>query len=191
MAFLRRGRRQGAAAPADDAILAIAIAEPTLTATHQMFSTGKVGLTFKPDDNAFFSDLENEIRQLLASGERSAGTRYNLVTDEYGYRWIILADDQFEDLAMAVYTVGQSFNEHGCRDRLLAAVFPFTCEGKEVQWIYTYKRGTFYPFIPIPGAQRRDNEAEMSLSAKVAEHLPMEKRLEQWYALWGVPFDAV
>lgn len=191
MALFRKGKRQGDTAPADDAILAIAIAEPTLTATHQMFTTGKVGLTFKPDDNAFFSDLESEIRQLLDSGERSAGTRYNLVTDEYGYRWIILADDQFEDLAMAVYIVGQSFSEHGCRDQLLAAVFPFTYEGKEVQWIYTYKRGTFYPFVPIPGTKRRDNETEIGLSEVVAEHLPIEKKLEQWYALWGVPFDAV
>ena len=188
MALFRRGK---GAAKADDAILAIAVAEPTSSSTHQMFTTGKVGLTFKPNDSEFFSDLENEMRQLLAAGEQMTGTRYNIVTDEYGYRWIIMADEQFEDLSMAVYAVGQSFNEHGCRDQLLAAVFPFTHEGKTVEWIYTYKRGTFYPFVPGPDGQHRDNETEIGLSERVAKLLPMEKQLAQWYALWGVPFDAV
>jgi hypothetical protein len=188
VALFRRGK---GAAKTDDAILAIAVAEPSLSSTHQMFTTGKVGLTFKPNDSEFFSDLENEMRQLLAAGEQMTGTRYSIVTDEYGYRWIIMADDQFEDLVMAVYAVGQSFNEHGCRDQLLAAVFPFTFEGKEVEWIYTYKRGTFYPFVPAPDGQHRDNDTEIGLSEKVAKLLPIEKQLAQWYALWGVPFDAV
>ena len=122
---------------ADDALLAIAVAEPTFSAAHQMFTTGKVGLTYKPNDSEFFSDLENEMRKLLAAGEKMTGTRYNIVSDEYGYRWIMMADDQFEDLAMAVYAVGQSFKEHGCHDQLLAAVFPFTYEGNTVEWIYT------------------------------------------------------
>jgi hypothetical protein len=188
VALFRRGK---GAAKTDDAILAIAVAEPLLSSTHQMFTTGKVGLTFKPNDSEFFSDLENEMRQLLAAGEQMTGTRYSIVTDAYGYRWIIMADDQFEDLVMAVYAVGQSFNEHGCRDQLLAAVFPFTFEGKEVEWIYTYKRGTFYPFVPAPDGQHRDNDTEIGLSEKVAKLLPIEKQLAQWYALWGVPFDAV
>lgn len=188
MALFGKGK---GAAKADDAILAIAVAEPTLSSTHQMFTTGKVGLTFKPNDSEFFSDLETEMRELLAAGEQMTGTRYNIVTDEYGYRWIIMADDQFEDLAMAVYAVGQSFNEHGCRDQLLAAVFPFTHEGKSVEWIYTYKRGTFYPFVPSPDGQHRDNNVELDLSGRVKKLLPMEKQLAHWYALWGVPFDAV
>ncbi len=176
---------------ADDAILAIAVAEPTLSGSLQMFSTGKAGLTYKPGDGAAFDDLEQELRGLLHSGEQNTGTRFAVETDEYGYRWVLLADEQFEDLAMGLYVVSQSFAERGGRDLLLAAVFPFTFEGHEVHWIFTHKRGTFYPFAPVPETQRRDNELEMELARKVAEHLPVEKRLEQWFALWGAPFDAV
>ena len=67
MALFRKGK---GAAKSDDAILAIAVAEPSLSSTHQMFTTGKVGLTFKPDDSEFFSELENEMRYLLAAAER-------------------------------------------------------------------------------------------------------------------------
>ena len=176
---------------ADDALLTIAVAEPTFSTAHQMFTTGKVGLTYKSNESEFFSELENEMRKLLAVGEKMTGTRYNIVSDEYGYRWIMMADDQFEDLAMAVYAVGQSFNEHGCHDQLLAAVFPFTFEGNTVEWIYTYKHSRFYPFVPRPDGKHRDNNMEIDLSDKIGKLLPMEKKLTQWYALWGVPFDAV
>lgn len=178
-------------AAADDAILAITVAEPTLSTTLQMFTTGKAGLTYKPGTGEAFDQLEQEVRSLLHSGQQTTGTRYAVETDEYGYRWVLLADEQFEDLAMGLYVVSQSFAERGGRDLLLAAVFPFTFEGDEVQWIFTHKRGTFYPFAPVPDTQRRNNELEIELAHKVAEHLPVEKRLEQWFALWGAPFHAL
>ena len=56
MALFGMGRRT---TNADDAVLAIAVAEPTFSAAHQMVTTGKVGLTYKPNDSEFFSDLEN------------------------------------------------------------------------------------------------------------------------------------
>ena len=184
------GKGKGGAS-ADDAILAIAVAEPSMSTALQIFPTGKAGLTYKPVDGEAFQELEHEVRGLLHSGQQNTGTRYTLETDEYGYRWVLLGDEQFEDLAMGLYVVGQSFSERRARDLLLAAVFPFTYQGQEVHWIFTFKRGTFYPFAPIPETQRRNNELEMELAAKVAEHLPVEKRLDQWYALWGAPFHAI
>ena len=62
---------------------------------------------------------------------------------------------------------------------------------QEVQWIFSYRRGTFYPFVAVPGTQRRDNALEMSISAKIEDELPMEKDLERWYALWGAPFESL
>lgn len=184
------GKGKSGQASGDDAILAIAVAEPALS-TMQLYSSGRAGLTYKPATGEAFEELEEEVRGLLHSGQQATGTRYTLETDEYGYRWVLVGDDQFEDMAMGLYVVGQSFIERGGKDLLLAAVFPFTYQGQEVHWIFTYKRGTFYPFAPVPETQRRNNELEIDLAAKVAEHLPVEKRLEQWYALWGAPFEAI
>ena len=36
----------------------------------------------------------------------------------------------------------------GYGDRLLCAVFAFEENGKPIYWIYNYKRGSFYPFVP-------------------------------------------
>jgi hypothetical protein len=71
---------------------------------------------------------------------------------------------------------------------LPAAVFALKFVGKRVYWVYNIKRGYFYPFVPA-GEQQRDNAAEMRLGAVMEEEgIPVERSLERWYALWGIPF---
>ena len=73
-------------------------------------------------------------------------------------------------------------------DRLIAAVFGLKYEGKKAYWIYYIKRGSFYPLV-LSGDQERDNAAESRLGAVMEEHkIPVERDLERWYALWGIPF---
>ena len=156
-----------------------------------MTSTGKAGLCFRPMSSSFFAELEREIQGLLAVGERTAKTLYKVVDDGLGFRWIILQDEDFEDLVTSAYLSSQTFAEHGFEKQLLAAVFPFQYQGQEVQWIFAYRRRAFYPFVPMAGTQRRDNALEMSISAKLEDELPMEQDLGRWYALWGAPFSAI
>ena len=41
----------------------------------------------------------------------------------------------------------------------------------------------------LTAPQSRDNAAEMRLSAVMEEEkIPVERSLENWYALWGIPF---
>ena len=183
--------RKKAQEPKVASMFALATAQVTLATRHQMTPTGKAGVCFRPMSSSFFADLEREVQGILAVGERTSATRYRVVDDGYGFRWIILQDDQFEDLVTAAYLAAQTFTEHGFQDRLLAAVFPFQHQRLEVQWIFNYKRGTFYPFVPMPGTQHRDNSLELSISAKIEDELPLEKNLERWYALWGAPFGAL
>jgi hypothetical protein len=152
---------------------------------------GKAGICFNPMDSSYFNELESEIKGLLSIGEKSAGTRYRVLDDDYGFRWIILQDDEFEDLVTAAFLTAQSFTDHGFAGRLMAADFPFTYEQDRIHWIFNYKRGTFYPFVPILGRQQRNNALELSLSAKIKEELPIESKLERWYGIWGAPFDAL
>ena len=185
------GRKRVSQEASANAIFAVATAQVSLEIQHRMVPTGKAGVCFRPIDSSFFTDLEREVQAYLTVGAKSSGTRYNVKDDGYGSRWVILQDEQFEDLVTGAYMVTQAFGDHGFQKRLLAAVFPFRQEGQEVQWIYSCQRGTFYPFVPLPGTQRRDNSLELSLSGKVATELPMEKDLGRWYPLWDAPFDAL
>ena len=52
--------------------------------------------------------------------------------------------------------------------------------------VYLYKRGTFYPFAPLPG-QRRDNALELQLRGVIGVDLKIEKDLTRWFPVWGAP----
>ena len=148
----------------------------------------KAGLVFNPVESSFFENLESEIRDLLRISERATGTRYEIVDDGHGTRWVVLDDREFEDLVTTIHLVGETITEQGFGDRLLAAVFALDYEGKNAYWIYNLKRGSFYPFV-LSRESQRDNATEMRLGALMeAENIPVEPRLEHWYALWGIPF---
>jgi hypothetical protein len=107
--------------------------------------------------------------------------------DSYGYRWVVLEDQDFEDLVTTIHMVAGMVAEHGFSDRLLAAAFKFRSNDRDVYWVYNFRRGTFYPFVPLPGRQARENQEEIRLSALLERDLKIEKNLDQWYPLWDLP----
>ena len=167
---------------------AIITAAVSLAGRTDLRLTEKAGLVFNPVESRFFENLDSELRDLLRISGRATGTRYEVKDDGHGTRWVLLDDRDFEDLASIIHIVGETFTEHGYGDRLLAAVFGFDYEGKKAYWVYNIKRGRFYPFV-LSGESQRDNAAEMRLGALMEEEkIPVERSLEQWYALWGIPF---
>ena len=66
---------------------------------------------------------------------------------------MVLADADFEDLVVGVNVVSQALQDGGYGERILCAVFAFRDQqDKPVYWIYNYKRGAYYPFVPAGGA---------------------------------------
>jgi len=55
-----------------------------------------------------------------------------------------------------------------------------------VYFLYNYKRGTFYPFVPA-GGKSRDNERELRLKAQLSHEMPFEAELERWFPALGHP----
>lgn len=54
--------------------------------------------------------------------------------------------------------------------------------------VYLYKRGTFYPFAPLPDTtEHRDNPLELRVRAALANDLRIEQDLNRWFPLWGAP----
>ena len=104
-----------------------------------------------------------------------------------------------EDLAVGINAVSGSIETAGHGERLLCAVFAFVDANKRrIYFIYNYKRGFWYPFVPDAdpahpgaggeaGAQQRSTERELQIKAQMASELPMEPELERWFPLWGIP----
>ena len=174
--------------PDRDKFFSIITAEVALSGRMDLRSTHKAGIVFNPVESSFFENLDSEIRSLLEVSETATGTQFKVVDDTFGTRWASLEDRDFEDLVSTIHLISETVIEHGFAERLLAAVFGVQYEGRNAYWIYNYKRGRFYPMV-ITAPQTRDNNAEMRLSAVMEqEKIPVERSLENWYSLWGIPF---
>ena len=166
----------------------ISTASVSLSGRTDLRTSSKAGIVFNPVDSRFFEELDSELKELLSISGRTTGTRYDIKDDGYGTRWVVLEDHDFEDLVSTIHLIGETITEHGFGDRLIAAVFGFEYERKEVYWVYNIKRGKFYPLV-LAGDKKRDNVLEMRLGTLMEEEkMPVEGSLEQWYALWGIPF---
>ena len=84
-------------------------------------------------------------------------------------------------------TVAQGLEEQGFGAQLLAAVFKFEGGKHPVYWIYGYKRGAFWPFVPTGEGQERDNAEELELKAKLEPELPVEQDLSRWFGVFDAP----
>ena len=166
----------------------IVTAAVSLSGRTDLRPSERAGIVFNPVESQFFEELDTELRDLLHISSSATGTRYEIEDDGYGTRWVVLDDRDFEDLVSTIHLVAETIGEHGFGDRLLAAVFGFHYNRMKAYWVYNMKRGRFYPLV-LSGEKERDNAAEMRLGALMEEEkIPVERSLEQWYALWGIPF---
>jgi hypothetical protein len=182
-----RGKRE-LKQPAPDRLFAMTTAFVKMEMELSLKSSGKAAIVFQPLATADFDTIVKEMEEVVRGTGSDAGTTVDRQDDEYGYRWMILVDPDFDDLVVGVNAVSSAIQGGGYGDRILAAVFAFRDEqDRPLYWIYNYKRGSFYPFVPAGGSQQRDNERELRLKAQIGADLPVEPELERWFPLWGIP----
>lgn len=173
--------------PKGERLFALATAQVTLQAALGLRPAGRAALCFRPVASGRFATAEDAAAALARISAAATGTRVETRDDAHGYRWLLFSDPDLEDLVANVHAASQALIEAGFGEQLLAAVFPFVDErGPTVYWIYSYRRGTFYPFVPL-GARQRDTARELRLQATMRRELPLEAELERWYALWDPP----
>jgi hypothetical protein len=206
--------------PAPDRLFAITTAYVTLESEHQIDPAGTAAIVFQALATSEFEATLAEMEQVVTATGGVSGTTVSMQDDSYGYRWMILRSPQgspsVEDLAVGINAVSSSIESAGHGERLLCAVFAFTERAERpgagrVYFIYNYKRGYWYPFVPADGSdgsdgswgagggdtsegtggaqdsQQRSNERELQIKAQIASELPIEPELERWFPLWGIP----
>jgi hypothetical protein len=175
--------------PARERLFAISRARITLQDELELKRAGSAGVCFKPLSAGEFVRAENELQQLLDAVANESGSKVERHADEFGFEWLIVRDQDFEDLVTTVHLIGSELQSRGFGPQLLAAVFPFegSFKEKKVYWIYGYKQGTFWPFVPTGENQERDNAEELELKAKLEKELPIEQDLTRWFGVFDAP----
>ena len=172
--------------PAPDRLFAMTTAQITLETGLDIKHRGAAGIVFQPIANADFKQLVKDAEELVHGTAADTDTQVETHDDEFGYRWIVLRDPDFEDLVVSLNTVSTELQGGGYGDRLLACVFAFEEDGKPLYFIYNFKRGAFYPFVPS-GDKQRNSERELRLKAQLSTELPFEEDLTRWFPLWEIP----
>ena len=152
-------------------------------------SAGAGGVVFKPLSAGEFVRAENDLQQVLDGVAGEYGSRLERKSDDFGYEWIVVHDADLEDQVTTVHAVAQGLQEGGFGEQLLAGAFKFEPkfgDGGPVYWIYGFKRGAFWPFVP-KGKKERDNAEELELKAKLEKELPIEQDLSRWFGLFNAP----
>jgi hypothetical protein len=181
--------------PAPDKLFAISTAYITLQSEHQINPGGSAAIVFQKLENSEFEATIREMEEVVGATGGETGTQVKSQDDQYGYRWMVLHNPagapSVEDLAVGINAVSSSIEMGGHGERLLCAVFAFVDEQKrKLYFIYNYKRGLWYPFVPDSNParpQERSTERELQLKAQMGNELPMEPELERWFPLWGIP----
>src|SRR4051795_12918769 len=172
--------------PAQDRLFALSTARVTLDAELGLQTAGAGGIVFKPLSAGEFVRAENDLQQVLDAVAGESGSRLERKSDDFGYEWIVVRDADLEDQVTTVHAVAQGLQEAGFGEQLLAGAFKFRGGKHPVYWIYGFKRGAFWPFVPT-GEKERDNAEELELKAKLEKELPIEPDLSRWFGLFDAP----
>jgi len=181
-----RAESDAASAADPEDLFGMSTAYLTMEADLGFASVGEAALCFSSVDSTDFADTVDAVESILDAGGEETGTEFRRYEDDHGYRWVVLADDDPEDLVTSVHFAADEFVERGYGSRLLAAAFGFEDErdaGERAYWIYSFRRGAYYPFAPENTGERNER-IEFKLESVLDGELGLEPDKEYWYPLW-------
>ncbi|HEX9035156.1 MAG TPA: hypothetical protein VF834_25220 [Streptosporangiaceae bacterium] len=170
-----------------DALFALPSAAITLQAATDFTPTGVGSVCFRAAEGKAFSDIEKDVRDLLAMGESTAPVQ--VTSDSYGFTWLVCthAADDIEGLVTDLHAVNSTLEGGGFGPQLLCTILGFRdSSARRLGLVYLYKRGTFYPFSP-QARERRDNATELQVRGVLGDDLKIEPDLGRWFPVWGAP----
>ena len=173
-----------------DQLFGLPSAAITLEAATGFRPTGIGSVCFAPAEGAAFAEVQQDIRALLDADTSRGGIPVEITPrDAYGYSWITArhTPDEFPALVNDLHAVNSGLESQGWGPQLLCSLANFTDErGRALALVYLFKRGTFYPFCPLPG-EKRDNPLEIQTKAMLGNDLRIEQDLTRWFPVWGAP----
>ena len=173
-----------------DAINSLSSAYVTLETKLNLTSTGRTAVCIKRAIAQEFNEMKQEIEKFLEASKADFDLSFRAVVDPYDYLWIVILSKTIEDNVAVITAIGDTIDQKGFPDRLLASVFEFN-NGTLIEYlIYNYKIDKFYPFVPINEQQKQRNHSEelKIMSALIDEKkLPFEKDMSRWYPIWNIP----
>jgi hypothetical protein len=178
--------------PKLDDLFALPSAAIQLEAATGFTPTGSGSVCFRGVEGKTFADIQRDVKDLLdMDAGKPGGLPVEVTKDDYGFTWLVSnhMSDEMDGLVTDLHAVNSALVDNGFGPQLLCTLIAFRDENhRGLALVYLYKRGTFYPFAPVPGrASQRDNALELQVKGVLSEDLKIEQDLTRWFAVWGAP----
>ncbi|MEV8395448.1 MULTISPECIES: hypothetical protein [unclassified Streptomyces] len=174
-----------------DQLFALPSAALTLQAGAGYTPTGLGSVCFAGVEGGGFARIRQDVRELLDADTGQDSRPVEFSQDSYGYTWLLArrAPDDTATLVNDLHAVNTLLQDGGFGPQLLCSLLGFQdAEQRPLALVYLYKRGSFYPFAPLPGsAEKRDNQRELQVRAVLGSDLRIEPDLARWFPVWGAP----
>ncbi|WP_066952683.1 PspA-associated protein PspAB [Streptomyces lushanensis] len=174
-----------------DQLFALPSAALTLQAGAGFVPTGLGSVCFAGVEGGGFARIRQDVRELLDADAGRAGHPVEFSHDSYGYTWLLARQPPDDTAALVndLHAVNTLLEDGGFGPQLLCSLMSFQdAEQRPLGLVYLYKRGTFYPFAPLPGlGEKRDNQRELQVRALLGDDLRIEPDLARWFPVWGAP----
>ncbi|MGC0417124.1 PspA-associated protein PspAB [Embleya sp. AB8] len=166
-----------------DQLFGLPSAAVTLRLAAGFRPTGTGSVCFAAVEGGAFEQVLRDLDELLAGLTTSR--------DDYGYTWLLArrTPDDLTSLVTDLHAINTALEGNGFGPQLLCSLAAFEhADGRRLALVYLYKRGTFYPFAPVPGTrEKRDTTLELQVKAATADDLRLESDLSRWFPVWGAP----
>ncbi|MEU8919364.1 hypothetical protein AB0D10_00300 [Kitasatospora sp. NPDC048545] len=173
-----------------DQLFGVPSAALTLEAATGFLPTGLGSVCFAAVEGAAFVQVEQQVRALL-DADTERGVPVEASKDDYGYSWLLArhSPGELPELVNDLHAVNSELEANGFGPQLLCSLVGFRdAQGQSLALVYLYKRGTFYPFAPMPGGgEKRNSPLELQVNAMLGNDLRLEKDLSRWFPVWGAP----
>ncbi|WP_030233663.1 PspA-associated protein PspAB [Streptomyces sp. NRRL S-350] len=174
-----------------DQLFGVPSAALTLEAGAGFRPTGLGSVCFAAVEGAAFVQVEQQVRALLDADTERGGVPVEASKDDYGYSWLLArhTPEELPELVNDLHAVNSELEANGFGPQLLCSLVGFrNGEGQSLALVYLFKRGTFYPFAPVPGGgEKRNSPLELQVNAMLGNDLRLEKDLGRWFPVWGAP----
>src|SRR5437588_12076865 len=88
-------------------------------------SRGKAAIVFQPLATADFESIVRDMEEVVRATASDSGTTVASDDDSYGFRWLILGGQDFDQLVVGINAVSTALEGGGYGERVLCAVFAF------------------------------------------------------------------
>jgi hypothetical protein len=178
--------------PKLDDLFALPGAAIQLQAAMGFVPTGSGSVSFKAVAAKTFTDVEKDVQELLdMDASKPGGLPVEVTKDSYGYTWLVSnhMSDEMDGLVTDLHAVNTALVDNGYGPQLLCTLVAFRDDShRSLALIYLYKRGTFYPFAPLPGRQDdHDMGLELEVKGVLSEELKIEQDMSRWFPVYGAP----